>query len=142
VSRVRQLLRLPEFVRFIIAGGWNTVVGYGVFSGLYYWLSARIHYFAVIALSSVISVTIAFASHKIFVFRTKGNVLREYLRFYGVYAVPISLSFVLFPFFVEVLRANPYVAQAVIITITVVISYFGHKYVSFAKPRKSPNREP
>lgn len=77
------------------------------------------------------SITNAFLCHKLFVFRTKGNVLREYARYYLVYAVPAALGFVGFPFCIEVLGLGFYTSQALLTAVTIVVSYFGHKNVSF-----------
>jgi putative flippase GtrA len=123
--------RLGEPLRYLIAGGWNTLFGYSTFAALYWLLSPRVHYAAIMIASTVVNVTMAYLSYKLFVFRTKGNWLREYARFYAVYAVPIGLGFVLLPFLIEVFRMNAYLAQALVVGITVVISYFGHKHVSF-----------
>ena len=81
--------------------------------------------------SVLINVTMAYCSYKFFVFRTKGNYLREYLRFYAVYAVPIGVGFALLPFLIEVFGLNAYLAQAIVIGVTTTVGYFGHKHVSF-----------
>jgi putative flippase GtrA len=81
--------------------------------------------------SVLINVTMAYCIDKFFVFRTKGNYLREYLRFYAVYAVPIGVGFTLLPLLIEVFGLNAYLAQALVVAVTVVIGYFGHKHVSF-----------
>jgi putative flippase GtrA len=58
-----------------------------------------------------------------------------------VYAVPITLNFVAFPLFIEVVKMNAYLAQAIITAVTTVIGYFGHKHISFAKPRTDPKKD-
>ena len=83
--------------------------------------------------SNILSITNAYIGYKIFVFKTKGNYLKEYLRFYAVYGVSILLNIVLLFLAVELLKANPVVAQAVVIWLTVIISYLGHKHFSFAR---------
>ena len=117
--------------RFLIAGGWNTMFGYGSFAGLYWLLCHRFHYLVILAGCTIINITMAFMTHKFFVFRTRGNYVREYLRYYVVYAVPTGIGFVALPFGIEVLHMNAYLAQLCIMGITVVISYLGHKHVTF-----------
>ena len=128
--------------RYLLAGGWNTLAGYGIFVIFYYLLSGQVHYFIILTIITVINITISFLSYKLFVFRTRGNYLREYLRFYVVYAIPITLGFLLFPVFVKGMKINPYLAQALILVITVIISYFGHKHISFARPRPHADDHP
>jgi putative flippase GtrA len=120
-------------LRFLVVGGWNTGSGYLVFALLYYFLSPHIHYLAILALTVVVNVTNAFLCYKFIVFRTRGNYLREYLRFYAVYAVPIGLGFVLLPFAIEVLKLNAYVAQALVTLFLAGVSYLGHKHISFRR---------
>ncbi len=120
-----------RLIRFLIAGGWNTVFSYISTAALYYVLSGMIHYMMIVALATVINITNAYICHKIFVFKTKGNYVREYLRYYIVYSVPIGIAFVAFPFCIEVLKMNFYLVQALLTFITVTVSYFGHKHVSF-----------
>lgn len=118
-------------LRFLAVGAFNTVSGYLIFALLYYLFSPLVHYLAILAVCTVINITIAFVLHKTIVFRTRGNYLREYLRFYVVYAVPTVTGAALLTFAIEVLRMNVYAAQAVITLAMTVVSYFGHKHFSF-----------
>ena len=115
----------------MIAGGWNTVFGYGAYVGLLYLFHPWIHYMVIAVIANILSITMAYVTHKLFVFRTRGNVLREYLKFYGVYGVTAAFGLVALPFCVEVLKVNVYMAPLLILGVTVVVSYFGHKHFSF-----------
>jgi putative flippase GtrA len=118
-------------MRFLVAGGWNTAFGYASLAVLYYLFSDKIQYMFLIVFSTVLNITNAYICHKFFVFKTKGNYIREYLRYYVIYSIPIGMAFVLLPFCIEVLGMNFYVTQALLTVATVFISYFGHKHVSF-----------
>ena len=120
-------------INYLLVGGWNTVFGYCAFLSLYYLLNQYIHYVFLLMLSNILSVTNAYIGYKIFVFKTKGNYLREYVRFYMVYGVALILNLILLPLAVELLRVDPPSAQGVILWFTVVISYLGHKHFSFKK---------
>ena len=128
--RVSALLARQE-VRYLMAGGWNTVFGYGVYVWLLWLFQPQVHYMVIAVATNVLAITMAYATHKLFVFRTQGNVLREYLRFYGVYGVTAVLGLVALPLCVEGLGMSPYVAPLLILGVTVVVSYFGHKHFSF-----------
>ena len=129
-----------EPVRYLLAGGVNTIFGYSSFALLYFLFSHFVHYLVILVACTVVAVTFSYLTYKFFVFRTRSNYLREYARFYVVYAVPIALGFVLFPICIELLHLNPYLTQACIMVVTVVISYFGHKHVSFKVPMVSSER--
>ena len=118
-------------LRFLITGGWNTAFAYISLAILYYLLSDKIHYMIIIGFSGIINITNAYICHKFFVFKTKGNYVKEYLRYYVVYSVPMAIGFIAFPICIEIFKMNFYVTQALLTGITVIVSYFGHKHVSF-----------
>lgn len=128
-----------QLIRYLAVGIWNTVFGYSVFAGSTYALTGRIPhaYMVAYAIAGVMGVLSAFVLYKVFVFRTKGNVLREFARVNAVYAGTLLLGFVLLPVLVHALAAvlgalwAPYVAQAVLIPITVCVSFIGHRSFSF-----------
>jgi putative flippase GtrA len=120
-------------IAYLIIGGWNTVFGYGTFALLYYFLSDNTHYSIILTLSYIISVTNAYIAYKLIVFKTKGNVIREYFRFYVVYSGAYFVNLLLFPLFINKIGVNPYFAQAVITVFTIMGSYVLHKRFSFKK---------
>ena len=125
------LTKHEQKIRYLIIGGWNTVFGYGVFAVLYFYLSDLIHYLAILSISYILSITNAYIGYKLFVFRTKGNILREYLRFYIVYGASFLFNLAALPLLVEVLNLNMYAAQAIVTIITILGSYVLHKNFSF-----------
>jgi putative flippase GtrA len=90
------------------------------------------------AIASVFSISFAVVGYKYFVFRSKGNFWREYIRTYVVYGGSTALGLVLLPILVFALgfvihpaKVVPYVAQAQCTAVVVIGSYFGHKRFSF-----------
>lgn len=124
------LIRHEQKLRYLIIGGWNTVFGYAVFAALN-WGLASVHYLVILTVSYIISITNAYVGYKLFVFRTKGNILKEYLRFYVVYGASFGFNVVALPVLVEGFTMNVYAAQALIIVITIAGSYLLHKHYSF-----------
>jgi putative flippase GtrA len=114
-----------------LVGGWNTVFGYLVFLVLFLLFNRSIHYLLLLAASNILSITNAYIGYKIFVFKTKGNYLVEYLRFYLVYGAALLLNFILLLICVEFLHLSPPIAQGGLMFINVFFSYFGHKNYSF-----------
>ena len=132
--------RYGQVFRYLVVGGLNTLFGYSSFAVLNYLLTGHMPYayMAASALGSVVSISFAFVGYKFFVFKTKGNLLREYLRTYVVYGTSTLVSLAVLPALVFALgfvihRANlvPYVAQAITLLIVVFGSFFGHKKFSF-----------
>jgi len=117
--------------RFLVVGGCNTISGYLVSTLLYYLLHAVMVLLGIVAISTIINVTVSFLTNKLLVFRSQGNFLPEYLRFYFVSLAPIALNFVLLPVGIDMLGMNPYLAIAAVTGLTVAISYFGHRHITF-----------
>ena len=125
-----------EKIKFLLTGIWNTIFGYFSFVALFYLFSEKIHYMILVLISNIISITNSYISYKLYVFKTKGNYLVEYLRFYMVYGGSIVLSLLFLPIFVEIFHIHPLLAMGIILIFTVIISYFGHKHFSFTKGKQ------
>jgi putative flippase GtrA len=128
-----------EKINYLLVGGWNTVFGYFVFAGLYFLLHQDLHYMVLFIISNIISITNAYIGYKVFVFKTKGNYLKEYLRFYVVYGAAMALNLVLLPLAVELFRLSPVIAQGGLVFVNVLFSYVGHKRYSFGSSGYSAN---
>ncbi|MDD5593445.1 MAG: GtrA family protein [Candidatus Margulisbacteria bacterium] len=118
-------------IDYLLVGLWNTIFGYLAFVAFYYLLGHRVHYLWLLILSNILSITNAYVGYKLFVFKTKGNYLQEYARFYIVYGLAFLLNFALLPVGVEFFRFSPVIAQAALTFINVAFSYLGHKNFSF-----------
>jgi putative flippase GtrA len=95
-------------------------------------------YIAASLASNLISITVAFLGYKWFVFQTKGNYLREWLRSLIVYSGTILFSATVLAPLVGLIRhatryqiQAPYIAGALVAVFTVTSSFFGHKHISF-----------
>jgi putative flippase GtrA len=138
-----------QFGRYLLVGAWNTAFGYATFAIFTAVLDKFVpqSYMLACVFSSGINITVSFLGYKWFVFKTKGNYLREWLRCVGVYGGNILFGLALLPIMVYVLRHHfgfqkqaPYIAGALLTGFTVIVSFFGHKHFSF-RP-SSAEREP
>jgi putative flippase GtrA len=159
---VRQLSP-GEFTRYLLIGGWNTAFGYSTYAALTWLLSRHIAdgYIYAAVLSNIISISVAFLGYKWFVFRTKGNYLREWMRCFMVYGTAALPNLLLLPVVVNALIymlhippgntghatafqlslaymnatfvTAPYIGGAILTATTVLFSFFGHKYFSFRR---------
>lgn len=122
-------------VRFLAVGGVNTVLGYAIYAALAQWVFVDVPFGYLIALviSYAISISVAFVLYRRFVFVVRGNVLVDFIRFLGVYAVSILANAAALPVLVEVLGLHPLLAQAIVLIVTTLISFVGHKYFSFRR---------
>jgi putative flippase GtrA len=132
-------------LRYLIVGAWNTLFGYGCFflftKLLLHVMPSQPSLAASVAtiVATVTNITVSFVGYKVFVFRTKGNFLHEYARSFLVYLPSLIFNAVaIAPLTVFLRRAlpahaqqAPYIAGAILAFVTVVISFFGHKHISF-----------
>ncbi len=125
--------KLPEKVRFLLVGGMNTFLGFGLFALIQFLVGKWIGEVFVLLLAHLFASSVAFVLHRRITFQVTGNVLQDYIRFQTVFIVPIGINLVVLPFLVRVLGINVYIAQGLITVVTVTISYFGHKYFSFRR---------
>jgi putative flippase GtrA len=119
--------------RYLVSGVWNTAFGYGVFVLLAASLASRVHYLLIAVAANVLAITNAYIVHKVFVFRTKGNYLREYGRYYVIYGATAVAGLALLALFVDGLGLNLYLAQACVLGLQIVASFIGHRRFSFAR---------
>jgi len=137
-----------QFGRYILVGLWNTLFGYGTFALLTAVLTPIVPYSYMWAslLSSLLNITVAYLGYKWFVFRTKGNYLREWLRCVAVYGSGIIFGLIALPVLVTLIRHNtrfvaqaPYIAGAILTGVVVIYSFLGHKQFSFRTPGAKPS---
>lgn len=142
----RSLRRLTHHIpagqlgRYLVVGVWNTAFAYGTFA-LLTWLLDRYvpaSYLAASLLSSVLNISVSFLGYKWFVFHTRGNYLREWLRCLVVYSGSIALGLLALPptvFAVAAITENraaaPYIAGALVLGVQVILSFLGHKRFTF-----------
>jgi len=122
-------------VRFAVTGVWNTLFGILAYAALYEWLKDSVNYLVLLVPGNILAITNAFICHKLFVFRTRGNLLREYFRFYVVYGGTALLGFALMFVLVDGFGFGPVAAQVLCVPIAVSLSYISHRNYSFRAPK-------
>ena len=130
----------PQFGRYLLVGVWNTAFGYGLYAAFTALLSRYVSrsYLPALVLSNLVSITVAFLGYKWFVFKTQGNYVREWLRCASVYSGGLLLALATLPFLVyffgSVLgysQQAPYLAGVIQTGVTAILSFFGHRHISF-----------
>lgn len=129
------LLRLikDRRVAFLLVGGINTVVGFMWFVLFEVTVGRVWGYIVTLLFAHVASVLCAFVLHRRFVFRVRGHVWLDLARFESVYLVALGVNLVLLPLLVEFANIDPIPAQALIVFVTTLVSWFGHSRFSFRR---------
>ena len=119
--------------RYFIAGGVNTMFGYSVGLLFYTLFIDRFHIIAIGIIANIISITFAFITYKVFVFRTKGEWFHEYIKCYLVYGGTAIASIFLIWFLVNFLGVEFWIAQTIITAGIIIISFLAHRSFTFKR---------
>jgi len=136
------LIRLirDQRVAFLVVGAINTVVGFGMFVAcsetVGHLVDRRFGTVAgslvTVSLSHVLSVLFAFVMHRRLVFRVRGHMLRDLVRFESVYLTTLGINAVALTVLVE-LGVHRVPAQAIVFLPILLLNYLGHRYFSFRR---------
>lgn len=129
VAHARVLLN-DERVRYLVVGG--SVAGlylvlYAGFSLAY----PHLNYLVVLAIAQVIIISIAFPLYRTFVFRSQGSLRGDLTRFLGVWAGNLTFGTLGLAFLVQVVGMPQIPAQFITVAVVSVVSFLGHRFVSF-----------
>lgn len=144
-----------QFVRYLGVGVVNTLLGYGLFALTLFLLNhvvpVRYLSLTVIAatiISTPINITISYFNYKLFVFRTRGNHLQEWLKAFGVYGVSMIPGLAAVGVLTRLLqtllhgyapagKGTPgYLAGAITTGFGTIISFLGHRNVTFRQKQR------
>jgi putative flippase GtrA len=131
---VRDLWARRE-VRFLVIGGLNTLLGLGLFAAFHALIGDDVPYPLLLVPTYGVSIPIAFAMQRRFVFDAEGgSVLVDLARYTFVQLTSIGLNAVLLFMMVEFASLPVVLAQAITVAIIVVVTYFSHLLFSFRRP--------
>lgn len=122
--------KIPDKIRFLIIGGVNACISYIIFI-LAALLIGDKYYQICAALQWIISSFFSFTNQKMFVFRTKGNWIREYLKCCTTWLVSYLMNALLLEALVKDCNLNVYIAQILSIFSVSVLTYVLFKYFAF-----------
>lgn len=118
--------------KFVCVGLLNTVIGYGAF----FILSFFLNYLVALVVAHCIGVTNSYLWNKYWTFQVKKFRPAELVKFNIVYLLALGANMLILYIAVELLAINPRLGQLFVLPLVTLLSYFGHKYWSFhgAKP--------
>lgn len=124
-------------LRFLIAGAANTAFGLAIYPALLLGVpDLHSRYLLALAIAQGLSLCFAFATYKLGVFRTRGNLAREFGAFSGFYLFNYAANWAALPALVEVGGLSPLIAQLGFTAALIAGSWFWHNRVTFREPRR------
>jgi putative flippase GtrA len=123
-------------LRFLVAGAANTAFGLAIYPALLWSVPAfAMHYMIALGVAQVVSLCFAFATYKLGVFRTRGNIAREFGAFSGFYLFNYAANWAALPLLVELAGIPPVIAQLGFAIVLIATSWFWHSRVTFRGER-------
>ena len=123
--------RLPQKLRFLVAGGYNTVFGYLLFGAMFLWLGRWVHYLVIAVIAHLIAVINAFIVQRFLVFRATDRWQSSFIRFNLSQVMVLLFGMSALYGLVEYGGFSPLLAQAFVTVFSVSLSYFLHRHFSF-----------
>lgn len=123
--------KVPEKLRYLLVGGFNTVFAYCVYAFLLVLL--KLPYLLALIVQYFITVNVSIATMRYYVFRSKGDIICEFLKAWSVYIGLFFANTVGLSFLVEVCHIDELWAQGIYLTFSTILTYILHKYFSFKK---------
>jgi putative flippase GtrA len=124
---------------FLLVGGFNVVQGFCWFALFHSLWGDRLPYLFTLVIAYAPAIVIGFTLYRLLVFKVRGHLVRDFVRFTMVQAAAFALNAGCLPFFHEVVGLQVLMAQAVSVAVVVVFNYLGHLYFSFRRTHGHPD---
>lgn len=122
-------MRLPQKLRFLLVGGYNTLFSYLLYMAFLYYFETWVQ--LSLFLSYLLSSVHNYLTQKFYVFNTRGSYVREYLKCVIVWVLSYGLNAAILGFLTHVCHINPYVAQIMSQIPVIVFNFVFLKYFAF-----------
>jgi len=121
--------KLPQQLRFILTGGFNTLLSYLIFIclveiiSLPYQLSLIIQYFT--------TVNISILTMRYYVFRSHDVLKKDYFKAWNVYFIMLCFNYLFLWITIDIFHFNILLSQAVYTVLSTILTYLLHRFYSF-----------
>ena len=122
--------KLPNIIRYILIGTLNAIIAYAIYV-LAIFILGEGYYQLCVALQWILSSVISYLNQKFFVFCTKGNYVKEYLKCCSTWGIGYLLNVIIIEIFVRFITKNVYIAQFIAIGLVSISTYILFKFFAF-----------
>ena len=117
---------------YLLCGVVNTLFGYFGSLGIYYSLRNVLIAFWIVIIARIVTITFSFFTYKVFIFKTKGHWLREYIRCHLSYGFISIITMTVLIVLVDYAGVPFWLAQLFTICLGVFFSFIAHTYYTFS----------
>lgn len=123
--------KIPETVRFVLVGGFNSVASYLIFLGFYFLFNE--YYSAALIAQYIVTINLSILTMRYYVFRSRGSIGKEYAKAWPVYIFMLGANYPFLYAFDKVFGISAPIAQPIFIVTSAIGTYLLLKYFSFRK---------
>lgn len=123
---------ISDKIRFLIIGALNALISYIIFLFFIYCFGDK-YYQTALLLQWVLSSFISYLNQKFFVFNTRGNYIKEYVKCCSTWVVCYLLNVIILEIQVKYLMLNVFISQFVSLLLVSILTYVLFKYFAFKK---------
>lgn len=132
MSWLRRLLTDQRFL-FLLVGGINTAFSTALFVVLVLAFGPRVSPSVSLGISWTASLLLVFFAYRFIVFRVKGHLWLDFVRFAGTNVTALLINLVVLTVFADVIGWPAIPVQIGVTCLIIVFNYFAHKHVSFRR---------
>lgn len=136
----------PEKLRFLLVGGFNTVFAWSVLAGLDWcfnqinaaagWNFSEISVAnAALVVQYIITINFSFITMRYYVFRSHGNIYKEWVKAWSVYIFIYLINAPSMSFLMWAFGLAAWQAQGIYLIFSTIVTFILHKYYSFRQAK-------
>ena len=137
----RMLTKYREQISYLFFGGLTTLISWGLYTLLYYVLFNQNLNVVSNIITETVAITFAYVTNKLFVFRSKTqekkDFIKEILSFFALRAVSFFLNLGAMWLLVDVLFFEAWICKIVVNVIVIILNYLFSKLFIFNKANSS-----
>ena len=137
----RMLTKYREQISYLFFGGLTTLISWGLYTLLYYVLFNQSLNVLSNIITETVAITFAYVTNKLFVFRSKTqekkDFIKEILSFFALRAVSFFLNLGAMWLLVDVLFFEAWICKIVVNVIVIILNYLFSKLFIFNKANSS-----
>ena len=138
----KMLTKYREQISYLFFGGLTTLISWGLYTLLYYVLFNQSLNVLSNIITEIVAITFAYVTNKLFVFRSKTqekkDFLKEILSFFALRAVSFFVNLGAMWLLVDVLFFEAWICKIVVNVVVIVLNYLFSKLFIFNKA--NPNQ--
>jgi len=127
-------MKIREISLYTVFGVLTTLISIGTYK---LFLDLNIHYVIATTLSATIAVIFAFITNKVYVFRSKGDIVSEGIRFFSGRILVFVIETLALIIAVSWMKFDEFYSKLAVTAMVIILNYLYSKFIVFKKGGRS-----